>query len=397
MTDSEGWHPPLMVLAPSVGFGGGIERIANATEAAWRGPLVRIDLFRAGRDQLVKSNVRMKSAFGTRVLVAAMRNRPTIVMALHIGLLPVAIAAARSVRARSVLFAHGTEVWGQMGWIQRATVRRCSAVLSVSGFTAGVVSSRAQIDSNRITVVPAPIADGLAARATKMNPAVGDRPRRLLTIARLASAYRYKGYFEVAAGLPEVLAHCPDAVWTVVGNGPDLAPLRARCEQTGIGRAVEFIDRLSDAELALLYANSCALVMPSVTNIDVRPPTGEGFGLVYAEAAAFGVPSIASTKLGGGAEIVTDGETGLAVAPGDPKALAAAMIRLLTDEPLRQRLGAESRRRVLTNHTGQRFAEALSASLVKTLDRAEGRSSSERAALERPRFGGRGRRRATSR
>jgi phosphatidylinositol alpha-1,6-mannosyltransferase len=86
----------------------------------------------------------------------------------------------------------------------------------------------------------------------------------------------------------------------------------------------------------------------------------EGFGLVYLEAAAHGLPAIAH-RVGGVDEAVIDGETGLCVAPNDPDALTAAFARLLGDAELRRRMGDAARVRArLANWTESARALLLS-------------------------------------
>src|SRR5437660_1389463 len=123
--------PRLMLVAPSIGFGGGIERIAREVQTTWGGPVVRLDLYHAGRHQLGQRQGGTKITFAGRVAVAAWRWRPSIVLTVHIGLLPVAVTAARLVGARSALFIHGAEVWGPMSRARAATVRRCGRVVSI--------------------------------------------------------------------------------------------------------------------------------------------------------------------------------------------------------------------------------------------------------------------------
>jgi phosphatidylinositol alpha-1,6-mannosyltransferase len=71
----------------------------------------------------------------------------------------------------------------------------------------------------------------------------------------------------------------------------------------------------------------------------------EGYGIVYAEAAWYGIPSVAGA-IGGGAEAVIDGETGYVVPGDDAVAVGAAVERLLSDDTLRRRMGGEAQRRV---------------------------------------------------
>jgi glycosyltransferase involved in cell wall biosynthesis len=95
----------------------------------------------------------------------------------------------------------------------------------------------------------------------------------------------------------------------VVGTGPDLEPLRQR-----FGATAEFLGRVSDVELAGLYARAAAFVMANV----------EEFGIAAVEAQAAGRPVVA-VAAGGALETVVDGETGVLVPQGDVSAMAEAL------------------------------------------------------------------------
>jgi phosphatidylinositol alpha-1,6-mannosyltransferase len=90
----------------------------------------------------------------------------------------------------------------------------------------------------------------------------------------------------------------------------------------------------------------------------------EGFGIVFLEAAACGVPQVAGDS-GGAAEAVVDGETGEVVARSDdPVAAAAALARLLDDDARRRAQGAAARRRAEAAFSYDRLAADLSAALT---------------------------------
>jgi glycosyltransferase involved in cell wall biosynthesis len=105
---------------------------------------------------------------------------------------------------------------------------------------------------------------------------------------------------------------------------------------------VIFAGAVGDAERDRLLDEAWVFAMPTRRPADGRG--GEGFGMVYAEAGAHGVPSVAS-RVPGVVDAVRDGETGLLVAPGDAGAVAAAAIALLGDRERRDRLGAAARER----------------------------------------------------
>lgn len=353
----------LLLLAPSIGFGGGIERIARAMERAWDGPLDRVDLYRRARHAVPAGHGWAKTVFTAEAFGAA-RRRPDVVLALHVGLLPIAAAASAVARADVALMAIGEEAWAPMRPWRRAMIQRCSHVLAISSFTRFWIARRAGIDPRRVSVVPLPVDEALAERAFLHRPRAAPQPN-LLTVSRINRSERYKGHFDIADSLPLVLARQPTARWIVAGEGDDIDALRARCQALGVGEAVTFLGHVSDAELAGLYADAAAFVLPSVANVAAPSPTGEGFGLVYAEAGAFGVPSIASEAGGGSLDFVIHERTGLTVPPADPEALAATMLRLLEDHGLRTRLGAAARRRVHGRHLMPHFTATIRSALSR--------------------------------
>jgi glycosyltransferase involved in cell wall biosynthesis len=132
----------------------------------------------------------------------------------------------------------------------------------------------------------------------------------------------------------------------VVGTGPDLSRL-ARWE----GAGVQFLGRLTDAELADVYARARALVVPTV----------EEFGIAAVEAQAAGRPVIA-VNAGGACETVIDGETGVLVEPG-PEAIAEAMRHVDFDS-----FSPERVRRHARTFSVPAFIERFSAEVAHLLD-----------------------------
>jgi phosphatidyl-myo-inositol dimannoside synthase len=348
----------LLLLTPSIGFGGGIERVADALERAWDGPLDRMNLYRRTLHSTPAGNHRAKAVFTFEALMAARRRRPDIVLALHVGLLPTATVASAVIRADLALIALGEEVWAPMRAPRRAMVQRCSHVLAISSFTKSWVARRAEIDPDRVSVLHLPVHDALAHSALLTSRPALSEPN-LLTVSRINRDERYKGHFHIAESLPLLLERRPDARWIVAGSGDDLDALRSRCRDLGVSDAVRFLGHVSDAQLANLYASAAAFVLPSVANVVASSPRGEGFGLVYAEAGAFGVPAIASVSGGGSLDFVVHNRTGLTVPPGDREALATAMFRLLEDHEMRSRLGEGARARVRERHLMPHFATSL--------------------------------------
>ena len=352
----------LLLLTPSTGFGGGIERMADAIEDGWPGPVVRVNLYRPDEVEEPEGNLRAKVRFSRRAVAAAARERPAALLLLHVNFLPVGLFIRAVAGARVGMFAIGVEVWSPMSRWTRLLVNRCDWLLAISSYTATWFARRARIELDRVRVVPLPIDRSLAdaaADASPPRPARADGHVRLLTVSRLVPEHRFKGCFTVARALPAVIARQPSIRWTLVGDGADLPVIREECRALGIDHAVEFAGRISDEALAQQYRRADLFVLPSSADPEATPPVGEGFGLVYAEAGAFGLPLVGSSAGGGGLEIVIDGQTGVTVPPDDPKALAEAILRLAADAELRARLGHGARKLVERRHLPSVFAAAL--------------------------------------
>jgi phosphatidyl-myo-inositol dimannoside synthase len=128
----------------------------------------------------------------------------------------------------------------------------------------------------------------------------------------------------------------------VAGAGRDRARLARRADRAGLGGRFRLLGRVPDAALADLYAAADVFVM--CCRERWAGLEAEGFGIVFLEAAACGVPAVAG-RSGGADEAVADGHTGYVVDPRDSSSVAGALDALLSDPGLRQRMGAGARRR----------------------------------------------------
>ena len=160
----------------------------------------------------------------------------------------------------------------------------------------------------------------------------------LLTLCRLVPR---KGIDTVLRALPALLESFPTLRYRIGGNGPDRERLETLAAELGIAQAVEFLGFVPDEELPTLYRSATIFVMPA--REEPNAASVEGFGIVYLEASASGIPVVAGNS-GGTAEAVRDGETGLLVPPDDPAALTQTLIQLLSDPGLCRRLGDTGRR-----------------------------------------------------
>jgi len=286
-----------------------------------------------------------------------------LVVCSHVAVAQVGQIIHRVFRVPYLVFGHGIDVWGPLDARRRTALRGAARVVAVSRFTGRMLVLEQGVAADRVTVVYPAVDPVLLGEA--MDEAVDEAvaPRdgaaaTLLTVARLSAQERYKGCDAVIGALPDVIAGAGPVRYVIVGEGDDRPRLEALARQRGVADRVVFAGRVQRDGLAAWYRACDVFVMPSVATRRPDGWTGEGFGIVYLEAAAFRRPVIAGAG-GGAPEAVEDAVTGLVVDGADGRAVAAAITRLVRDPAARARMGSAGRQRVLDQFTFDRFrAEA---------------------------------------
>ncbi|HMT20291.1 MAG TPA: glycosyltransferase family 4 protein [Promineifilum sp.] len=164
--------------------------------------------------------------------------------------------------------------------------------------------------------------------------------------------------------LLEALRHVKSAWQLRVVGSPAVAPdyagrVRWMAKRTGIAAGIEWLGVVGDADLAAEMAAADVLAVPSEY---------EGFGIVYLEGMAFGLPALATTA-GAAHEIIADGENGFLVAPGDVAVLAARIELLAADRALRAQLGATARARFATHPSWEETTATIRSFLLEIANR----------------------------
>ena len=164
-------------------------------------------------------------------------------------------------------------------------------------------------------------------------------------VGKVANAYgRSKGLVTFLEAARAVASRTPDVRFLLVGKGTDSEKMRAAVNSLGLQRVVVLAG----------YRSDVPDVLASLDMLVNCPTAREGLSMAVLEAMATGLPVI-GTDVGGIPELVRDGETGLLVPPGDPGALAAAVLRLLSDPALAGRLAGSGLRFVRENLTVERM------------------------------------------
>ena len=251
------------------------------------------------------------------------------------------------------------ELRNERGWVrvllsvqarwERSNTARADRVVVPSRYSVSVAHAVYGIPDAKLAIVPEPI--DLADWRRRFAEAAGARATRptVLSVARMYPRKRLDDLLRAAVILRERI---PDAQVRIVGEGPESARLRALHRELRLGDGAVLLGEVTRPRLAVEYASAHCFCLPTVQ---------EGFGLVFAEAMAAGLPVVAC-RAAAVPEIVEDRRTGFLVSPRDPGELAAALETLLMSENLREEFGRAAAQRVEAFGLGRvarRFLETL--------------------------------------
>jgi len=244
--------------------------------------------------------------------------------------------------------AHGIEVWGGLPYWKRRALREADRILAVSAFTRQRLIERHQVPSSGVLVFPNAVDDTLLNISPDLEglARLGLNGRKvILTVGRLAASERYKGHAVVLQALPAVLAQVRDVVYLIAGDGDDRPRLENLARELGVQDHVLFLGCVTGPKLAACYHACHVFALPAQTVMDDQAAKGEGFGIAFIEAMAFGKPLV-GPNYGAPTEIIRHAENGLLVNPESPNEVASALLTLLTQPELARRMGERGRLRV---------------------------------------------------
>jgi len=297
-------------------------------------------------------------ALNGAALDEARRFRPQVTLSVHIVASPAAALISRATGAPTVQYFHAKEIGAKPG-LAAFAARQARAAIAVSAYTSDLVAATGARPADTRLIPPG------VDLPTVTAPLPEPRPT-LLTIARLED--RYKGHDVIIRALPLIRAAVPDVQWVVIGDGPLRSGLEHLAASHGVADATRFLGAVSDEERNSWLRRASLLAMPS--RLPDGDFAGEGFGIVYLEAGAYGKPVLAG-NVAGALDAVADGESGLLVDPGDHLAVAAGATKLLRDRELAERLGAAGAERA-REFAWPRICERVQALLLEQLDRGPG-------------------------
>jgi phosphatidylinositol alpha-1,6-mannosyltransferase len=313
------------------------------------------------RQQFHIKRERTRGMFPTRRL-----GRRVDAMAREIGasvvfvdpMFPAGVIGPRLRAAPYVVVVHGAEitVYGRV-WLTRPFGRRvlraAKGVVAAGSYVASECARAARRPVPTLFVPPGvdparfvPL-DDAARRAARRRFGLDPDRQLVLGVSRLVPRKGFDVVLDAVAGLPDVQV-------AIAGAGRDRRRIERRARRRGVDTT--FLGRVPEEDLPALYG--CADVFAMLCRDRWGGLEAEGFGIVFLEAAACGVPSVAG-RSGGSHEAVVDGETGFVIEPRDVRATRAAIQRLLGDDELRHAMGTAARKRADTQFSYDVLVEQL--------------------------------------
>ena len=231
--------------------------------------------------------------------------------------------------------------------VERSLERYVTRYIAVSDSIARELTDAYNLPAEKVVVVrngvdvtPFLVAQDCAAARASLGVAA-DVP-----VVGLAARFSVqKGLRDLVAATPELVRRIPGVRVVIGGSGPLESELRSQAVALGVADAIVWPGHVLDMPRFL-----------SALDVFVSPATTEAFGIALIEAAAAGVPTIA-TRVGGVPEVILDGETGLLVAPHDPTGLAQAIVGLLDDRHTAIKLAEHARRRAIMEFSPDSMVE----------------------------------------
>ncbi len=306
----------ILFLASDPQRTGGIQRFNADLAAAARKAGAEIEM-------LIREKFSAPGYFAAACRTA-FRGKPDFIWCGHVNFAPVGWFLSWF-GFRYAVFTHGIEAW-HLSRFPKMMLRRAAAVSAVSNFTAGRLEAQCPWLRGRVFILPDTV-DGAEFVIQDKEAAKAkfgwSGKKIILTVARLDARERYKGYDRILKILPELVRDMPEARYVLAGDGSDLPRIKEEAAKLGMESYLILPGRLDKENLAAAYNAADVFAMPS---------TGEGFGIVFLEALACGVPVVAGNK-DGSSDALQNGKLGVLIDPEDSAALAAS-IRLCLQKRL---------------------------------------------------------------
>ncbi len=251
------------------------------------------------------------------------KHRPEHVYCGHINLAPMVGQLCRTLKIPYTILTYGKEVWHKLPPKGQKALAAAERIWTISRYSRDLACQANNISSNKFDMLPC-VVEGTAFTPGLPPTELIERyqlqgARVLTTVARLWKGDIYKGVDVTIRALPKITKAFPNVKYVVIGRGDDQPRLAQLAVDLGVADQVTFAGFIPDEALIDHYRLADVYVMPSK----------EGFGIVYLEAMACGIPVIAGND-DGSADPLQDGRVGWQVPYRDSEAVAEACIEALS-------------------------------------------------------------------
>lgn len=262
--------------------------------------------------------------FTIKLILGALKNRPNLILCGHINFAPVAFLIYRITTVPYWIIVYGTEVWDVQESSKIKALQAANQIISISSYTRERLINEQKISLEKISLLPVTFdADRfkISSKPYYLLKRYGLQVQQpiILTVGRLSSFDRYKGYDQILKSLPKIRHEIPNIHYILVGKGDDRPRIEQLISQLNLQECVTLAGFVADDELCDHY-NLC--------DVFAMPSKGEGFGIVYLEALACGKPTVGGNQ-DGAIDALCQGELGALVNPDDVEAIAKTLIQIL--------------------------------------------------------------------
>jgi len=249
-------------------------------------------------------------------------SRPQHLYCGHINLAPLVRLLCQPLGIPYTVLTYGKEVWNPLPKGKKQALQQADAIWTISRYSRDLLCQSNDVNPKKVEILPC-VVDGnrfnIAPKPLDLvNKYQIEDAQVLMTVARLWSGDIYKGVDVTLRALPKILAVYPQVKYLIIGRGDDQPRLLQLAQDLGVGDRVIFAGFVKNEDLVAHYHLASAYIMPSQ----------EGFGIVYLEAMACGVP-VLSGDSDGSADPLQDGKLGWRVPHRETDAVANACIEIL--------------------------------------------------------------------
>jgi glycosyltransferase involved in cell wall biosynthesis len=263
-------------------------------------------------------------AYAAQAIGCGVQQRPDLVISTHLNFTDAAYWLKRLTGIPYWTVAHGIEAWGIQNPSLTRALQNADRILSVSHYTRDRLLAEQNLDPTKVSLLPNTF-DASHFYLQSKPQYLLDRynlnayQKIILTVARLESSERYKGYDQILLALPKIRQQIPNVHYLIVGKGPDRGRVEQLIQELKLQDGVTLAGFIPDEELCDHY-NLC--------DVFAMPSKAEGFGIVYLEALACGKPTVGGNQAGS-VDALGNGELGVLVDPDDVIEIATTLTQIL--------------------------------------------------------------------